>query len=507
MSFRIFCLSERRRLFHLAVLWVTGLSLWPVWRFRFLPMQDIPQHLFVSYLLSTFDNPSFNWGQTFIVDLKADPYNLFYYTTGFFYLFFDIETSAKLFVSIYIMLVAFLALRASWSLNDHHAPPWGLLLLFPFSFSQIYFLGFTNYLISIPLLFLALLDLEVFVAGPLSIWSALRQVLYQILLFVTHPFTVLLYLGFALAGSFFYRSEGRSFKKALFAPLLLALFFLFWYGKSYNPDGLGPTADWGVSWAPVLGTLGFFMLMFTGMQWTRAVHWPTVMAWLAIMGIFAAGSVIHKRDTIIPWKTVCFLFLSLLGFWVLPFWLSYYSYFNLRIAPVSYFFLAMVLSRIKLGSKAALLLVGLTTLLMVFSANLHGKLSRETAEIMPLLTKMEGNAPVLPVLLDSSAAGLDPAFFYEFHKHDTNYYHIIAGGGATPDLFPNPLFPVRYKPGVTLPMPNDLDPSIVQSYAPYYRYLLVRGAPGHYKQELSLYFNFAGQSGKWSLFESRAGLQ
>jgi hypothetical protein len=37
---------------------VSGLSLWPVWRFRFPAMQDYPHHLFISYVLATFNDPS-----------------------------------------------------------------------------------------------------------------------------------------------------------------------------------------------------------------------------------------------------------------------------------------------------------------------------------------------------------------------------------------------------------------------------------------------------------------
>ena len=495
-------LNDGRRLFHLAVLWFSGLSLWPVWRFRFPSMQDYPQHLFISYLLSTFDNPSFDWGKHYVVDLKADSYNLFYYITKFFYLFCDIETAGKLFISIYIILVALLVLRASRSSNNDQTPPWGLLLLFPFSFSQIYFLGFTNYLISVPLLFLALLDLDSFVSRPLSIWHTLRQFLYQLLLFVTHPFTVLLYLGFAFAGSLFYLSDGRKFRKALFAPIFLALLFLLWYGMSDSQGGSGLASDWGVKWWPADIALGFYMLMFTGMKWTSGVDWSATSIWLTIVGLFMFACIVHRKNIVFPWKMASFFLLSLLGYAFMPFVITYYQFFNARMALVSYFSLAFIFARIKLGSKAVLLFVGLATLLMVLSSNLQEKLSRETAEIMPLLARMEKNAVVLPLILYSSAAGLDPVFFDEFHKHEPNYYHIFVGGGTTPALFSNPLLPVQYKLGVALPVPTNLTPASLQPYAPYYRYLLIRGAPDVYIWDLSHYYNFIAVSGAWSLFES-----
>jgi hypothetical protein len=494
--------NRKWRSFHLAVLWFSGLSLWPVWQFRFPSMQDYPQHLFISYLLSTFNDPSFDWKRHYIVTPKAQPYEAFYYTTKFFALFCDIETSGKLFISLYIILVAALVVKASRSLDTLQRPPWGLLLLFPFSFSQIYFLGFTNYLISIPLLFLALFDLDRFVSCPLSIWSVSRHLLYQLLLFVTHPFTALLYLVFASVRIFFNMSDRRIFKKALFAPTVLGLLFLLWYGSSYSPTVLSPTAEWGIRWWPVEGTLGFFMLMFTGMHWTDGAYWPAALIWLTIAGLFVSSGTARSKDIVIPWEMLSFWILSLIGFACLPFWLTYYSYVNLRITSVSYFLLSIVVSRIPLGRKAAAIFFSLVTVLMVFSWNLQDKLYHETAEIMPLLAKMERNSTVLPLMLDPSAKALDPVFFYEFHKHETNYYNIVVGGGATPTLFSSPLLPVQYKPGVIMPIATDFKPASLLYYSNFYRYLLVRGAPAPYIRDLAYYYKFVGQSGGWSLFES-----
>ncbi|MGC2062930.1 MAG: hypothetical protein WA610_08120 [Thermodesulfovibrionales bacterium] len=503
MSLRDSSPGKRARLFQLAVLWLSGLSLWPVWRFRFPAMQDYPHHLFISYVLATFNDPSFDWTRHYVVDLKADPYNLYYFITGFFQLFCDIETSGKLFISVYLLLVALLVIKASRPFDKQQAPPWGLLLLFPFSFSQVYFLGLTNYLISIPLLFLALIDLERLISRPFTAGSVFQHSMYQLLLFISHPYSVLLYLAFAFTGSLFSLSERRNFRKAFFIPLVLALLFFYWYSGAQGPvavDTGGQSVPSDIRWVSVEERLGFYLLMFTGMRWTTGIDWSTTLVWLATLGLFFISGTVNWKNIVIPWKAVSFLFLSLLVFALMPFTLAI-TYFNLRIAPVSYFFISIILARMKLGGKAALSLVVLVTLLMVFSSNLQGRLSRESAEIMPLLVRMEGNAAVLPVILDSSSKELDPVFF-EFHEHHANYYHIIAGGGVTPTLWQNPLFPVHYKPGVALPVPSDLSPSSLGAYASHYKYLLVRGAPPIYIGDLSHYYNFVARSGAWSLFRS-----
>lgn len=503
VKFKRNILDSHKNVFYLSIVILSLFCLWPIWRFRFTPMQDYPQHLFISYVVATFNNPAYDWNQHYLVNLKFAPYSLFYLIQWFFYLFFNIETSGKLFFSIYIILIALLAIRtAKLCISDF--TPWGLLLLFPFSFNQMYFFGFTNYVISIPLLFLALLDLERFVSSPLSVWSVLRQFLFQLLLLLCHPYTVLLYLVFAYISSLFSLYDSVKLKKSLVAPIFLTLMFLLWYITSSSTIELFHQTEYQVAKGlPLKGICVFYILMFTGMCWTNGLNFATSLIWLSVAGLFLFNGVKHKKEFVVPWKMVSFLFLTLFGLVVLPYQISYYKYFNLRIAPISYFFLSIIFARIKFNKVTAYVLFGLITFMILQSANLQGKISKETEEIIPVISKMEKNNCVLPLMFDSSSNEIDPIFFYQQHMYDVSYYHIVIGGGANPLLFSNAMLPVQYRPSIYLPLPYYLNDVNWITNQPYYRYILARGAPLDFIQYMSMYSDFVEQSGKWVLFQRR----
>src|SRR5215468_3672435 len=180
-----------------ATVLLTVLCLWPIWSLRFLAMQDYPQHLFLSYVLHTYRDPAFDWS-AYRADLRVAPYSLEYWLMQAFATFGSIELAGRLLVSLYVVLMGAVVVRAARRLPAGHTP-WGLLLCFPLVFNQTYFLGFLNFLLSLPLLVLALLDLEDFAAQRIRARRALRHAAFLTALFLCHPFGALLYLAFATA--------------------------------------------------------------------------------------------------------------------------------------------------------------------------------------------------------------------------------------------------------------------------------------------------------------------
>lgn len=68
--------NEKRQeyaLYGVCVATLVGLCMWPIWGVRFLPMQDYPQHLFLSYVLSAFDDPSMNWAVHYTEHIERAP--------------------------------------------------------------------------------------------------------------------------------------------------------------------------------------------------------------------------------------------------------------------------------------------------------------------------------------------------------------------------------------------------------------------------------------------------
>ena len=467
------------RLFILCVALLACISLFPIFGLRLLPMQDYPQHLLLSHITATFENPAFNWKEFYEVDLGPRPYMLWYLLMKPLAMAIGVENAGKLLFSAYIALVT-LVVAATKRYTGERFLPWGALLLYPFAFNQMYFMGFSNYIISLPLLFIALLDLEKAFRHPLPPLRLALHGVYLLLLLLNHPYTVLVYIVLAVSSVAF---SGRKLETALktLAPAIAAAFvFCIWYAAMHHASSAPNAYTWGISWWPASGTLGYYLLMFTGMQLTDSVDWATVAMWCLCAGSVAVSWVRNGKVSFeLRWPVILFIG-SFTGFLILPFWLGYYSYFNLRLAPVTYFALALLLSRLRISRAAGLMVAGCSAGLLLLSICTQAGVSREAATIIPVVANMEKNARVLPLVFVCSSHYLDPAYFYQVHAHEANYYHIVKGGGANPALFPNAMMPVQYRPGISLPSPATPAQFSLPRYAPFYDYFLVRQPPADF---------------------------
>jgi hypothetical protein len=479
------------------VLLLTLVALWPIWSVRFLPMQDYPQHLFLSHVIESYGDPALDWKQHYDVDLKPRPYVLWYALMAPLAAAVGVEAAGKLTLSLYVLLIAALALASA---RGRRSPPWGALLLFPFAFNQTYFMGFSNYLLSMPVLFLAILDLEALSTTAVSLARMARHAGYLAVLFLDHPYTLLVYAGLtaclALASS---RDRARS-RRILTASVGVSLVLGAWYLTQGEP----PVASvaWAILWWPPQSTLAYYLLMFTGMRWTTAPDLFTAVVWLGVAALFAL-SWLRRRDAVEAplWPLVCFAS-SLLGFLLLPFWLGYYSYFNLRLAPVTYFALALLLARVRLAWRAGALVGVLAALLLVPSIRLQLRVSREVDQVLPWLARMPTNALILPLVFDGSSAALDPYFFQQFHAHEADYYHVIVGGGANPTLFPNAMMPVQYRPEWRPPFPAKPWQFSWPLHGGAYDYFVTRGAPPEFVAYLRTQSELVIESGPWALLRN-----
>lgn len=488
-------------LFYLVIAVLTSLCLWPIWSLDFLPMQDYPQHLFISHITSHINDPALNYSQYYQSELQPGPYSFFYLALELISGIVPTVIAGKIFVSCYILLLTFLAARLARRVQGVFLP-WGSLLLFPFAFHQMYFLGFTNFIISVPITILALLDLEDFIAHPMSMRSVLRHILYLILLLVGHPYMVLVYITLACAGAIFSYQEPGKLKRALLPPLVLTAIFLSWYLLQQDINARAPDSEMLLLWWPFKKALAFYFLPFTGMRWNNGVDGVAIILWGLISLLLVYGIIVRKRDQPWPWKFTLYFCLVIAGFFMLPFWVGKFAYFNLRLAPFSYLLLAILAGNIKIPRAAGLALAILSGALIMQSATLQKQVSRETAEIAPILARMPKNARILPIMFDSNTKILDPDFFHETHAHDFFYYHVLVGGGVNPYLFPNAMIPVRLKTDIHLPIP-DPDGFDWRRHGAPYQFIMTRGAPPEFIAYMKRYADVAGESGRWLLFANR----
>ena len=493
--------SQRdRTIFLISLCLLTVASLWPLWATRFLPMQDYPQHLFLAHVTATFQDPSLNWQEFYRVDLGFRPYMLWYLTVKLLAGVFETEVIGKIVFSLYILLITLLALDAR-RLARPGFLPWGALLLYPFAFNQMYFMGFANYILSLPLLFLALLDLDR-LACRLSAGKLARQAIFCTLLFLNHPYSVLVYIVLAAIWALVDRSRSESLSMLL-PPGALCLFFTLWFLTQHGPSSAPMALPWKVTWWPLDGSWTYYLLQFTGMRWTGGPRWLTVLLWgLALLPFLLFWHRSGRDDP--AWRRLAALYLATVaGVTFLPFWMGYYAYFNLRMAPVSYFALALLFCRIPVPSRAGLALACVVLALLIGSIQTQKAVAREAETIVPVLAAARQNALILPLIFDAASKTIDSLFFYQMHSHEPDYYHLLVGGGATPSLFPNAMMPVQYRPGLHLPYPETVLDFSWKEHGAFYDYLLVRQAPGRLRRQLSGSCELVASSGPWCLFRNK----
>ncbi|MDD5758171.1 MAG: hypothetical protein PHI06_03715 [Desulfobulbaceae bacterium] len=478
------------------VLALTFLCLWTVWALEFPPLQDYPQHLFLAHVNATYADSAYNWPHYYLANLKFGPYTFFYLLVAGLDGIVSITTAGKLYLSLYVCSLSALAIVLGKN-RQLPNPPWGSLLLFPLAFHQMYFMGFTNFLLSVPILAFAILDHQRLSCEGPSLLAFSRQALLLFLLLLCHPYTILVYICLALACALLAAGIATRRKAALVPPLVTACFFVGWYFTAL-PSNQGRMP---LLWWPWQETLKYYCLMFTGMRWSSGMNWQVLLAWIAAFAIVLRGAVCSMRaGALFPRQGVLAFVLTTTGFLVLPFWAGQYSYFNLRMAPISYLFAAILAGYCTLSRTMGLGLAAIAALLIVQSTTLQAAISKETAEIAPILTEMEPNAAILPMTFQTESAILDRHFFPEAHSHDYFYYHLLVGGGASPYLFPSPMLPVLLKAGVDLPKAtHDFS---WQEHGSRYDYILTRGAPAEFTPFVKRYAPLVGQSGEWLLFKN-----
>jgi hypothetical protein len=483
-----------------------GMALWPIWAARFPPMQDYPQYLLHAHMLEHQGDPAFDYDRYF--DFHQRPlYAAVYLTTLFFSKVVAIEVAGKLSLSIYPLLVGLVVYRLGRRIGAKQAP-WGALLFFPLAFNQQYYLGNLNFLLALPLLVLALLDLEDLMASPPGAWPWIRQFLWQAALLVAHPLGFFAYVGLAAVGAAMIRRRtGASARRPLVAlGVALLLFAASWLGNTGEPPAdlpFDPRFGWVSPWM----TLEFFSFLFTGMQaWARADTW-TLVLWGAVLATILASLVAARGDSGLSDRRAVYgvyLGLALLAMMVLPFRKGEYSYINVRVSAIAYFLIALLVAQIRFKGWLAACLVAVVGLCTLDSLAKQARISAAMEEVLPIVERIPPRSRILPLLFDRGSEELDRTWF-DPHVNDYDYYHVLVGGGYNPYLIRSSIHPVDVKPGQQRPAPPGFDPGRFawKTHGADYQYFLTRGAPKGVAEYLLPNCDLVATSGPWVLFERK----
>jgi MFS family permease len=476
-----------------------------IWTTEFLPMQDLPQHLFqtLAYTLKGSDHP---WTDLYDIGVVFGPYSFFYYFTAFsYYILGDMLLAGKLYVSFCFLGFVLLALSAS-ELNKKRGSLWPILLILPIFFNQTYFLGFTGYILAVPISLYLLLEYYKILIEKKEVTKTLHTllVLGHILLFLSHPHPFAIYLFLVSILLFWsYFKKNKSLLLFLY-PVISGISFIIWFYLKENPAShLQPFSSL-FRWWPFKKNLFYLFQFFTGMKISENLDFISIFFWS--LTFLAPLYFILKKERIK--NHLRLIFFVVFSFFLLLYFLApmyiypTYTYVNTRLAPFVYLAFVLFLSQIKSNKFTSAATVLASFYFAFFNFFVHRGVSKEISEIKESFEALPKGSTFLPLLFSSDSKFLDSSFFFETHTHVHYYYHIQTQDGVSFALFQNPLQAVRFKnPEAALPTPGGGRYFSWRRHGELYPYILVRHPTEYFYRTKPVYFKEVKQSGPWHVFE------
>lgn len=205
------------------------LPLIPIWYFDYLPLQDYPNHLARLTILSDYEHSDFyknNFSIKFFKGILPLPYlTLDIFVNKFLY-FIDTDKAMKVFISLYIILY----ILSLYLLARHLKQDFALLMLInlPIIYSWCFYLGFLDFIFSIPLFLFSVWAIEKYEMNKNKLNIFLIGLL-SILIYLTHIFTFFVFCIFLLCYLFTRRLNIREYIY-LIAAISLSLFLGIKFG-------------------------------------------------------------------------------------------------------------------------------------------------------------------------------------------------------------------------------------------------------------------------------------
>ncbi|WP_437736577.1 hypothetical protein [Sorangium sp. So ce1335] len=135
----------------------------PIWRVRFLPLLDLPNHLAAVHIWHNFDEPWTRFRDFYELSLRPAPYGAYHILTHAIAHVVSLEDANRLVLSGYVLGIPATAL--AWAHRTRRSP-WLSILTFPLAFSLSWACGFLPFLVGIALLLAAVVALDAHLDRP-----------------------------------------------------------------------------------------------------------------------------------------------------------------------------------------------------------------------------------------------------------------------------------------------------------------------------------------------------
>ncbi|MFC2154915.1 hypothetical protein ACFLRB_00290 [Acidobacteriota bacterium] len=509
----------KKNFFSLTFVFMLILYLLPMALSKKLPCQDVPNHMAIIHTLAA-ENVEPGWQRHFENNLQAAPYSTYYWLGVQLTKLFDAEGANRIILCLYGILLPlsflFLLLSIDGSLK------WNVFFSFPLIYSDLYLLGFTNFMLTLPL-FLLMTGLAVkFIKAETTDYKNLFLIgVLTIVIFNTHPFTQFIFMGLIfLALPLFIKKMKRIL--LVFSATLPGLLLLFLWMKTSSGFST-------IDYLPLTFKIEYLVLtpfLFTEAS-SRFLFYIIILLVLVLLGLFVINQKksskenkpIREKPNHNFRKGIIFLSSLFLLYFFSPYAAGATIWFDLRIAIfvwLSLFTLIMPHLLKNRTAKAIILMICFINLVGIMSG--HYRFNGEIKPLFKMIDRMEPDARILPILIDPGSKTINPFYFrdgvipyFSLFTHFGSYYHVEKGGESPfmtfypgldhiPLKLRNPIYREVFR--ISDPFnPNRLL-KIVPHITGYFDYILVRGTNMERLAYLSKLAALKFQAGHYYLFET-----
>jgi hypothetical protein len=502
----------------------------PFWAGRFLPFQDLPQHLALANVLARWSDPATSFSRFYALEIRASPYWGYHAPMWFLTRLLPLEIANKVLLSAWAVAIPVSAGFAMRALGRDGR--WAVLSM-PLVWTSNLFFGFAPFLLSMPLFFwalgLAARHLPGDRPGGRRAWLL---AVASAAVFLAHVQTYLL-LGLCVLTLLAVEWRGARWTLPRAAPFLPSLaLFAAWALPNFvfntNPAmplphtaayrNFGTFRHMGAVFEPPAQVLARMPDRIWGMYGDSSGSWIGV-SWLLLFGLSVAlaswpdpgmasppvptDKLRHalrarRGEVLAVLALACGLLLPIevAGQWYLS---ARYLTFAVMLAPCFIAASATGWRVTLLGAAAGLALVS------------DGVAFRKVADFQGqvrgfagLVDRMEPGGRALGLIFDRGEGG---PVNRPVLMHFAAYYPALRGGDVGFSFAGLPAIPVRYRPGSQAPHPSEWRPQDFrwETMGQHYDYFLVNGTARGDAERLGEHTDLVAEEGGWRLWARRGG--
>ena len=343
-----------------------------------------------------------------------------------------------------------------------------------------------------------------------------------LLIYLTHPFSLMVLLVMLAVLSPFFAQRGRRLLwiAAAVAPALLVL-IIWWTRHEPRPGIIRFPAGFKLEY--LLRTPVMLLenpdnaLLYVALVFATALAGVAVIMWIRMHPV---GT---RLDALKPgrWTTLAGIFVFTVLYFAAPFSIGATVWLDLRLAVFLWVFAFLAWGHhLTAGWIGKALTVGLCLVALLGVGRMHRDFSREIDPLFTVLEKAEPNRRILPITLEPISDVIQPFYFRDRvipfctpYAHFGSYYHVAKGGQSPWMTFWGGLqwVPLRLKDPLYVNSFRTTDlfqpmrlMQILPEVAPSFDYLLLRGGDTEAFAWIERVAVRRAQAGPFHLFEVRA---